>query len=126
MRHLAITYFVASMTLLLTGCGSQTIQPTLTGQGPVQGTVEDGVSIFRGISYAAPPVGDLRWRAPQPAAAWTEVFNASEYGPACWQVTDSGDALFLTALTEGAGMSGFTRWMLTTLVSLGSPNVAED
>ena len=52
----------------------------------VKGTLEDGLSVFRGIPYAAPPVGDLRWRAPQPAAKWEGVRKATEFGRACMQV----------------------------------------
>ena len=49
------------------------------------GTESDGVESWRGIPYAAPPVGDLRWRAPQPAAPWDGVRDAEDYGPACLQ-----------------------------------------
>jgi para-nitrobenzyl esterase len=51
--------------------------------GELQGTVEGSVVAFKGIPYAAPPVGDLRWRAPQPAPAWTGVRQAAEYGHDC-------------------------------------------
>ncbi|WP_346133032.1 carboxylesterase/lipase family protein [Lentzea roselyniae] len=49
--------------------------------GMVRGTVESGVAVFRGIPFAAPPVGDLRFAAPQPAAAWDGVRDASAFGP---------------------------------------------
>ena len=39
----------------------------------------DTIRVFRGIPYAAPPVGDLRWRAPQPAASWTGVREANTF-----------------------------------------------
>ena len=45
-----------------------------------------GVTAFKGIPYAAPPVGDLRWKAPQPPAAWPVLRNADRFGPACMQV----------------------------------------
>lgn len=51
-----------------------------TSAGPVRGTWENGVRIWRGIPYAAPPIGDLRWRAPQPEAPWTEPRDAVEFG----------------------------------------------
>ena len=44
-----------------------------------------GVTAYEGIPYAAPPVGDLRWRAPQPVASWPAVRNADRYGSACMQ-----------------------------------------
>jgi len=56
-----------------------------TTSGPVRGEVQDGVSIFRGLPYAAPPVGPRRWRPPAPAVSWTEVREASQFGAACPQ-----------------------------------------
>lgn len=52
-----------------------------TLSGPVEGTDEPQLKIFRGIPYARPPVGDLRFRAPRPPEPWTEVRSAREYGP---------------------------------------------
>lgn len=51
-----------------------------TKAGAVRGVVADGVLSFKGIPFAAPPVGDLRWRAPRPAKAWTGVRPAAVYG----------------------------------------------
>jgi para-nitrobenzyl esterase len=50
-------------------------------EGLVQGTIEDGLTVFKGIPFAAPPVGDLRWRAPQPAAKWKGVRQADKFAP---------------------------------------------
>jgi para-nitrobenzyl esterase len=44
-----------------------------------------GVTVYEGIPYAAPPVGELRWRPPQPVEPWPNVRNADRYGPACMQ-----------------------------------------
>lgn len=57
-----------------------------TSQGNVRGIVEDGVVAYRGIPYAAPPVNELRWRAPTPARRWRGTLDASEYGPVCPQM----------------------------------------
>jgi para-nitrobenzyl esterase len=54
-------------------------------QGLLEGRVEDGLTVYRGIPFAAPPVGDLRWRAPQPAAKWNGVRQADKYAPFCVQ-----------------------------------------
>jgi len=61
-------------------------------EGVVQGTREHGVVAFKGIRYAAPAVGPLRWRAPQPVASWAGVQHAVEYGADCMQVPFPGDA----------------------------------
>ena len=53
--------------------------------GQLQGMVADGVESFKGIPFAAPPVGDLRWRPPQPPARWTGVRQAAEFGADCMQ-----------------------------------------
>ena len=59
-----------------------------TAYGPVRGVDDGTVASWRAVPYAAPPVGDLRWRAPVPPSAWTEPRDASRVGPACPQPTD--------------------------------------
>ena len=59
-----------------------------TSYGPVRGTDDGTVKAWRGVRYAAPPVGELRWRAPQRPAGWTEVADATRVGPVCPQPTD--------------------------------------
>ncbi len=63
---------------------AQIEQVKVTG-GTVAGTVVDGVSEFKGIPFAAPPVGALRWKAPQPVKPWSGVRQAVAFGPACMQ-----------------------------------------
>uniref|UniRef100_Q023E5 Carboxylic ester hydrolase n=1 Tax=Solibacter usitatus (strain Ellin6076) TaxID=234267 RepID=Q023E5_SOLUE len=53
--------------------------------GELQGAVDDGVVSYKGVPFAAPPVGELRWRPPQPAAPWKGVRQATEFSPACMQ-----------------------------------------
>jgi para-nitrobenzyl esterase len=53
--------------------------------GEVEGAIENGLRVFEGIPYAAPPVGDLRWRAPRSPASWEGVREARTFGPACPQ-----------------------------------------
>lgn len=70
-----------------------------TRNGIVQGTTsEDGkVQIFKGIPYAAPPVGALRWKEPQPVANWKGVKKTTEFGARCMQGNIYGDMVFRDA-----------------------------
>lgn len=60
--------------------------------GSVAGVTEGAVQAFKGIPFAKPPVGDLRWRAPQPADRWPGVRAADRYGPDCMQIPYKADA----------------------------------
>jgi len=53
--------------------------------GRLEGDLEDRLRIFEGIPYAAPPVGELRWRAPKPPLPWIGIRQAKQFGPACPQ-----------------------------------------
>src|ERR1022692_2788641 len=54
--------------------------------GQLRGSLTaDGVAVFKNIPFAQPPVGDLRWREPLPAKAWTGVRDATVFGPMCNQ-----------------------------------------
>jgi para-nitrobenzyl esterase len=64
-----------------------------TSTGPVRGVVEADHREFAGIPYAAPPLGPLRWRPPEPAPPWTDVRDATRSGPRCMQNPD-GDPEF--------------------------------
>lgn len=65
-----------------------------TDSGVVEGKDDGAVHTFLGIPYAAPPVGDLRWRPPQPATKWTGVRKATEFGAHCMQGKVYGDMNF--------------------------------
>ena len=89
LQRLALSTLI---TLALTAQAQRTAPAVTTDAGRVEGiavsTLPDG-GAFPGIPYAAQPVRDLRWRAPQPAPAWSGVLQAKAYGPACPQ-TPSG------------------------------------
>ncbi len=57
--------------------------PVKVDSGLVQGVSADGLTVYKGIPFAAPPVGDLRWRPPQPPAPWSGVRAADAYAPGC-------------------------------------------
>jgi para-nitrobenzyl esterase len=61
--------------------------PVHVEQGLLSGAAgkNPGVRVYRGIPFAAPPVGDLRWKAPQPPAPWKGVRAATEFSNECWQ-----------------------------------------
>ena len=60
--------------------------------GALVGSTDAGVTAFKGIPFAAPPTGALRWRPPQPAKPWTGVFDATQYGHDCMQKPFPSDA----------------------------------
>lgn len=58
-------------------------------QGIIEGVQQDGYSVFKGIPFAKPPIGKLRWRAPQPAEAWEGVYHADTFKERGWQENDT-------------------------------------
>jgi len=77
-------------TLLLTTLAAAPSDPEVSvSGGAVRGRLaSDGGAAFKGIPFAQPPVGDLRWREPQPVAPWQGVREASEFQPACTQLSE--------------------------------------
>lgn len=81
--------------------------------GTVSGARESGLSMYKGIPFAAPPVGDLRWRPPAPVASWTGLRKADLFAPACMQTgvsmpgetppKVSEDCLYLNIWTPATG-----------------------
>ena len=66
---------------------AQAALPTVKiDSGKLAGNEKDGVKTFLGIPYAAPPIGDLRWHAPQPIKAWQGIRQATAFGPVCPQI----------------------------------------
>ncbi len=76
----------ALLGLAATSSGTAAAPPVVrVDSGELQGVVDDGVASYKGIPFAAPPVGDLRWRPTQPVAPWTGVRQAAEFGADCMQ-----------------------------------------
>lgn len=98
-------FFIAlSMFVTLIAANAQKPAPVKVEQGLLQGVRESGLTVYKGIPFAAPPVGDLRWRAPQPASAWQGVRQATQFAPAPIQGGNppsgkSEDCLYLNVWT---------------------------
>ena len=84
-----LSFCVVAMAVM--ACNSQSFNTGLikvTG-GTIQGVVEDDMMIFKGIPFAAPPVGELRWKAPQPVIPWEGCARPTSSDPAPCQAWDS-------------------------------------
>jgi para-nitrobenzyl esterase len=99
MTHPASSLIVAVM-LAATLLASVTLraadsQPTVKiDTGKLEGKSEDGIHAYLGIPYAAPPIGDRRWKPPAPAAKWKGVRKANEFGARCMQARVFEDMIF--------------------------------
>src|SRR5262252_7715308 len=81
------TAMFAAALVIATGLRAAVPEPVKTDAGLISGSggTAASVRVFKGISYAAPPVGALRWRAPQPVAKWTGIRKADAFGSPCVQ-----------------------------------------
>jgi para-nitrobenzyl esterase len=82
MRRLLLT--AVSMTATTGALAAIPAEVTIDS-GTIAGMTDAEIRVFKGIPFAAPPVGPNRWRAPQPVARWSEVRAATEYAPRCTQ-----------------------------------------
>ena len=92
MRSAAVAGVMMALSLSGATSGAPFSTEVRIDSGALEGAVQDGVLSFKGIPFAAPPVGDLRWRPPQPAPAWTGVRSATSYGHDCMQEPFPSDA----------------------------------
>jgi para-nitrobenzyl esterase len=86
---------LSMMGMLVVGCGnkaatdnrkaSSTMEVPQLDSGPISGSIENGIWTYKGIPYAAPPVGELRWKEPQPVEPWQDVKACTSFGPSCPQ-----------------------------------------
>lgn len=90
---MGVRMFAAALAALaMIGSGVATAEPATvkTQSGAVKGVDQDGVTSWLGLPFAAPPVGDLRWRPPQAPAAWQGVRAADHFGAPCMQSLPPG------------------------------------
>ncbi len=98
MRH--VVFIGLAAVCVAAGAGGAAAQSergpvVLTPSGELEGAwaePEAGVSVFRGVPFAQPPVGDLRWRPPVAVEPWDGTRAATEFGPACWQARNADDS----------------------------------
>lgn len=87
---------VAPIALLVAPLAAASAQTGITrvkiDTGVLQGSARNGITTFKGIPFAAPPVGKNRWRAPQPVTPWKGVREATKYGHDCMQLPFPSDA----------------------------------
>jgi len=89
----------------------------MTDKGAVRGVIGNGVREFKGIPYAKPPVGDLRWSLPETASAWSGILDATKYQNACPQVaryglteaSDKEDCLYINVTAPYSGKADLKR-----------------
>ena len=92
---LLIASSVLFSTVSSASVAAATTARAITATGVVEGTLEtSGVKSYKGIPFAAPPVGDLRWKAPQPAQKWRGVRKADHFGPRAMQLPLFNDMVF--------------------------------
>ncbi|MBO4891292.1 MAG: carboxylesterase family protein [Prevotella sp.] len=99
--------------MMATDVMGQPILKTHVETGDLEGILDGQLAVYKAIPYAAPPVGDLRWRAPQPAKPWEGVLKADDYGPWPPQPTRQGrtadmmseDCLYLGIATPATSAS---------------------
>lgn len=99
MRNIFTLAIVAACTYGLAAYGADAVK---TSNGILEGTMNPAteIRIFKGVPFAQPPVGDLRWKEPRPPQSWVGVRKADQFGPRCAQRPVYGDMNFRS---EGMG-----------------------
>src|SRR5690242_14735493 len=88
---MSILSLVAAVVLMTSPAAPQNAPHARITIGELIGRQADGVDSFKAVPYAAPPVGPLRWRPPQPAASWSGIRDAGQVGAICIQPPANGD-----------------------------------
>ncbi|HEY6402039.1 MAG TPA: carboxylesterase family protein [Blastocatellia bacterium] len=88
------------LAFALSGTAFTTSDAVRVEGGLISGSVVDGVRSYKGIPFAAPPVGELRWKAPQSPAAWEGVREGADFGPDCPQAPYPQSSIYYSAPRE--------------------------
>lgn len=91
MKSIGVASIMMALAFAVAGprATAQIARVKVTG-GTIAGSVVNGLSEFKGVPFAAPPLGALRWKAPQPVKPWHGVRQTTAFGPACMQVAFGG------------------------------------
>ena len=90
MKRILTIVWVVCAFMMMTDAQGQPLLKAHVETGDVEGVLDSTLAVYKAIPYAAPPVGDLRWREPQPAKAWEGVLKADQFGPLPPQPTRPG------------------------------------
>ena len=126
MNHWLVRAFAAVAACVLSSVAAAQVTTARVTGGQVQGVAANGVVAFKGIPFAAPPVGELRWKKPQSAASWQGVRAADKFAPSCMQDPmmlqvqqappgTSEDCLYLNVWTAAKSGSGARRRSVDSL-----------
>lgn len=114
--------FLVLLAALLFAAPAAAAPQVTIAQGTLSGASADGIDSYKAIPYAAPPVGELRWQAPQPGPHWSGMRDATAFGPICPQHATEGlvaranlpqseDCLSLNVWTPGGGKRPVMVWI---------------
>ena len=78
---IALSAVILVVSLFTSSSMGQNLPRAKVDGGTIEGTIEGGIAVYKGIPFAAPPVGELRWKAPQPVVPWDGVRKCDAFGP---------------------------------------------
>jgi para-nitrobenzyl esterase len=119
---LRVIIFATVLSLLTFGSAAAEPGPIVAVEGgEIQGSFEEKgqVAVFKGIPFAAPPVGELRWRPPQPVTPWEGIRDASRFASICTQGDDDENDFF-GRMVDGQGMGWLRRALFRLAVGVAS------
>lgn len=126
--RVTVALTVLSLCLLVYGNAAAEPGPIVAVEGgEIQGAFEagGGGAVFKGIPYAAPPVGELRWKPPQPVTHWEETRDATRFASICPQGDDNENDFF-GRMIDGQGMGWFRKALFRLAVGFSAKEVQSE